>query len=68
MLGEYLGVKREEILCVGDAENDISMIRYAGIGAAVSNGSAALKQAADHVTQGACAEGVLELLRLCGQK
>lgn len=67
MLAKHLGANREAILCVVDAENDIPMIRYAGIGVSVANGSEAIKQAADYVTEGCCAEGVWEILRRCGQ-
>lgn len=33
------GIKREEIICVGDSENDLTMLTYAGLGVAVSNAS-----------------------------
>lgn len=41
------GLKREEIICVGDADNDIPMIRYAGLGVAVMNAMETTKAAAD---------------------
>lgn len=66
-LAQMLGIEREAVLCVGDGENDISMIQYAGIGAAVANGTDALKRASDYVTKEPCAMGVLEVLKLCGK-
>ena len=45
-----LGVKREKIIAVGDYNNDIGMIRAAGIGIAVSNAVPEAKAAADLVT------------------
>lgn len=44
-----LGMKREDAICCGDGYNDISMIRYAGIGVAMGNAQAEVKDAADYV-------------------
>ncbi len=43
------GVKPEEILAIGDNENDIPMIKSAGIGVAVKNAARKLLEAADVV-------------------
>lgn len=32
-----LGIKPEEIMAIGDQENDIAMIEYAGVGMAMDN-------------------------------
>ncbi|ADQ06375.1 Cof-like hydrolase [Caldicellulosiruptor hydrothermalis 108] len=48
-LTEYYGLKREEVMAIGDGDNDISMIEYAGIGVAVENAVEKLKEAADFV-------------------
>ena len=61
-LAELIGVSREEVLCIGDAQNDISMLRYAGIGVAVQNASAELKACADYVTEHAYGEGLVEIV------
>ena len=37
-------------MCIGDSENDLSMINYAGIGVAMGNGLDMVKEAADFVT------------------
>ncbi|MDD7792819.1 Cof-type HAD-IIB family hydrolase [Clostridium sp. 'White wine YQ'] len=50
ILSEHLGIKREEVICVGDNENDISMIEYAGLGVAMGNASTSIKEKADFVT------------------
>lgn len=34
---ESFGIKPDEIMCIGDSNNDISMIANAGIGVAVAN-------------------------------
>ena len=44
---EKHGLKREEIICMGDADNDISMIEYAGLGIAVQNAMDTTKAHAD---------------------
>lgn len=44
------GIKPEEVIAFGDSENDISMIKYAGIGIAVENAEEDVKAAADMVT------------------
>ncbi len=49
-IGEKLGIDRENIISFGDAENDLSMIEYAGTGVAMGNASEILKEKADMVT------------------
>ena len=46
-LCEVLGLKRENVLAMGDGDNDMPMIQFAGIGVAVANGEDHIKQAAD---------------------
>ncbi len=50
VLAEFYNIKRDEIMCIGDNENDLSMIEYAGIGIAMGNGSELVKNAARFVT------------------
>lgn len=45
-----LGVNKEEIVAFGDGHNDISMVRYAGVGIAMGNAVQELKDIADYVT------------------
>ena len=49
-LAAGLGIRREEILAIGDNENDLGMFRAAGTAAAMGNASDSVKQAADLVT------------------
>lgn len=49
-LAESLGIKPDEVMCIGDSENDISMIKYAGVGVAMGNGLDIVKEVADYVT------------------
>lgn len=45
-----LGIKREELIACGDGLNDISMIKYAGLGIAMKNAYDEVKNNADMVT------------------
>jgi len=49
-LADMLNITQEEVMCIGDSENDLSMINYAGIGVAMGNGLDMVKEAADFVT------------------
>ncbi|MFA6075949.1 MAG: Cof-type HAD-IIB family hydrolase [Negativicutes bacterium] len=62
-LAESYGIKHEEIFAIGDSFNDIDMLQSAGIGVAVGNAHAALKEVADHVTAGHEAAGVAKAIR-----
>ena len=50
-LAAYLGIKPEETMAIGDAGNDLSMIKDAFIGVAMSNGSSICKENADYITK-----------------
>ena len=51
-----------ETVGVGDAENDQVFLRMCGVAVAVDNALAAVKEIAHIVTNGACGEGVAELI------
>lgn len=48
---EHLGIALENTCAVGDEQNDIPMLRAAGIGIAMKNAAQEVKAAADYVTQ-----------------
>lgn len=50
-LSRYLGIPREGVMAIGDAQNDIGMIRWAGLGCAVGNAGAEIKGAARLVAE-----------------
>ena len=50
VLLEELGMEREEMIAVGDGFNDLSMIRFVGLGVAMANAQEVVRQAADHIT------------------
>ena len=50
ILMKRYGIKKEEIICIGDNENDISMIKAAGLGVAMGNAIKKVKESADYIT------------------
>ena len=50
ILAKSLGVDMKNTIAVGDYDNDITMLKAAGVGYAVSNATAAAKAAADKIT------------------
>lgn len=47
---EKIGVSREEMIAIGDGFNDLSMIKYAGLGIAMANAQDVVKENADFIT------------------
>ncbi len=62
-LADYYGFKREEIVCIGDNENDISMIEYAGFGVAMGNAIDKVKKLADYITDTNKEDGVAKAIK-----
>ncbi len=60
---EHTGIRREEIIAFGDAENDLDMLRFAGIGVAMGNGSEEAKAVADYVTADIDDDGIEKALK-----
>lgn len=60
---KIVGVKPEEIIAFGDSENDISMLKCAGIGVAVSNAQDCVKEAADEIVDTNDNFGVAKFLK-----
>ncbi len=57
-LAQSLGILPEEVMAVGDQENDIAMITYAGIGVAMGNAIDPVKEVADYITRTNLEDGV----------
>jgi phosphoglycolate phosphatase (TIGR01487 family) len=58
----HLGLEATEVVAVGDAENDFTLLNEAGYGVAVNNALTALKECADWVTPSGHGNGVRELI------
>lgn len=66
---EYIrqqGIRPDEIIAFGDSDNDVEMIRYAGIGVAMGNANQNARDAADYVTRSVDDDGVVHALRHFG--
>lgn len=57
-----LGIPTQDVIAFGDAENDIPMLREAGIGVAMGNAADAVKAEADYVTQSNNEDGIAAAL------
>lgn len=55
---EKLGISSNEIIAIGDGENDIGMIKQASLGIAMSNACESLKRVADYITLSNSEDGV----------
>lgn len=51
LLTKHLGVDQSQVMAMGDEENDLTMLRWAGLGLAMKNGAELIKEAADAVTE-----------------
>ena len=61
-VANYYGLKRDEVIAIGDGENDISMIEYAGLGVAMGNAMEEVKKAADLITRANAEDGVARVI------
>lgn len=50
-LAQHLGLTAEEVMAIGDNENDIPMLQYAGLGVAMGNAKEEIKKHAQKVTK-----------------
>lgn len=57
-LARILGIRPDQIMACGDGNNDLSMIKAAGLGVAMENGEDCVKEAADFITKTNDEEGV----------
>lgn len=60
LLARDLGIKQEEIMTIGDEENDLPMIEYAGLGVAMENAVTKVKDLADVITDTNDNDGVAQ--------
>ena len=58
VLLKELGNKKEELIAIGDGFNDISMIKYAGLGVAMANAQDIVRQNANFITASNEEDGV----------
>jgi len=56
------GIKREEVIAIGDSYNDLSMIEFAGLGVAMGNAPDDIKEIANFVTESNINDGVAKVV------
>ncbi len=61
-LANYYNIPTDEVIAVGDQENDILMIKAAGLGAAMGNGCEQIKKVADYICPSVEQDGVAQLI------
>jgi Cof subfamily protein (haloacid dehalogenase superfamily) len=66
-LARRIGIDREQVLAVGDSENDVEMLRWAGIGVAVASGSPLAIATSEFLCHHGAMSAVIEVLRLVRQ-
>jgi hydroxymethylpyrimidine pyrophosphatase-like HAD family hydrolase len=64
VVAERLGISRENILAIGDNDNDVEMLRWAGVGVSVQGASGAAIEASDFVCSGGAVEGANQVLAI----
>ncbi|MDD4968907.1 MAG: Cof-type HAD-IIB family hydrolase [Paludibacter sp.] len=62
LLANKLGIKQSEVIAVGNAGNDLSMVQYAGLGIWVDNVSPELRHHADYIVASNNNDGVAEVV------
>lgn len=62
ILADFYGITREQIICIGDSENDLSMIKFAGLGVAMGNADEDVKTAAQYITESNNCDGVARVI------
>lgn len=61
-LKKHLGIRDDEVVCIGNHMNDKELLQEAHIGVAVANAEDELKKTADYVTAGDFHWGVMEVI------
>lgn len=63
VLLEKTGIARDALVCCGDGYNDISMIRFAGLGVAMHNAQPQVKAVADYIAESNDRDGIARVIR-----
>lgn len=60
---DIIGMKREQSICCGDGFNDLTMVKYAGVGVAMGNAQSSVKDSADYITASCDEDGLVEVIK-----
>ena len=61
-LADYMNIDREQVLAIGDGLNDLDMLMWAGMRAAVANAHEIVKRNVSYVSKMPYAEGVRDII------
>ena len=67
-LAAHLGLRPEQTMAFGDGENDVGMLKFAGVGVAMGNASDAVKAQANYVAPGVDDGGIAHTVELFAAK
>ncbi|GAA0180120.1 Cof-type HAD-IIB family hydrolase [Clostridium sediminicola] len=62
IIADYYNIKKDEVIAIGDSENDLSMIEYAGLGIAMGNALDIIKRKSAYITETNDNEGVAKAI------
>lgn len=63
ILSEHCDIPKEQVMAIGDAGNDLAMIKFAGVGVAMGNAFDEIKEEADFITEDNDNNGVAVAIR-----
>lgn len=66
LMCEKLQIDRADTIAVGDSINDVDMLKYAGIGVCMGNGTEPAKACADYITTDIFDDGIYHAMEHCG--
>ena len=61
-IGRHHNIKKEEMMAIGDGNNDIEMIDYVGMGVAMDNATSLVKSVANYITSSNDNDGIFKAL------
>lgn len=62
VLCDILGITKDDMVCCGDGYNDVSMIKFAGVGVAMANAREEVKEVADFITKSNDEDGLVTVI------
>lgn len=63
IMRQHFGLRVEDIIAFGDGGNDLTMLKYAGVGIAMGNAADNVKAVADYVTTSVDEDGIMNGLK-----
>lgn len=64
VVASELSLSRDQVLAIGDNDNDVEMLEWAGCSVCVANSTTAAREASDFESKGSASVGVVEILRV----